>query len=182
MPKRNPSTTEQEFDAGNPLRNQRHELFCYEIAKGSKGSAAYSKVYGTRGNSSEVNAYKLLRNAKIVARVRELQTAAAKGKVMDLAEMLEFLSNVKRTPVGEITADHELAQRVEITEDGTKVWMPDKRACVELCARLQGMLVEKAKVEHSGKIDSTVTLTEDRRKDIMERRRAALEQAAQVRN
>ncbi len=76
---------------------------------------------------------------RIMARIRHLQSQAATSAIMNLREILEFLTRVKRTPIGQIDAGSDLVRRFIIRPDGTKsVSMLDKRACVELAARLQG--------------------------------------------
>jgi hypothetical protein len=64
---------------------------------------------------------------------------------MNLGEILEFLTSVKRTPIGQLDETSELAQRLDITRHGKEIGMPAKRACVELAARLQGYLRNPAK-------------------------------------
>jgi phage terminase small subunit len=61
------------------LPNARHELFCQRIAAGLPASRAYmSAGYTARGNAAEANASRLLRDAKVKARIDELLSQSAK--------------------------------------------------------------------------------------------------------
>lgn len=159
-----------------PLRNPRHETFARLLAEGLSATDAYPRAFphGSR-NRVPSHAYTLRARPEIAARITWLQTQAATDSIMDLREILRFLTDVKRTPIGKVTADSELAERFEETTTGAKkIWMPDKRACVELFAKLQGMLVDRAKVQHGGEIEHTIALSETLRADLLERRQRAL--------
>ena len=76
-----------------PLKNARQERFAQELAKGKSQSEAYRLAgYTAAGNAAEVNASRLIRNAKVAQRVAELQSrAAAKVEVTvaDIARQLD---------------------------------------------------------------------------------------------
>lgn len=100
-----------------PLSNQRHEAFCRAVSRGEPASRAYSGVYHTSGNGAEVNASKLLRNTKVIARVAELKGQAAKrtektvaSLVADLDEAIVFARKCKSPSavVAAITAQARL--------------------------------------------------------------------------
>lgn len=56
-----------------PLKNARHEKFAQGIAKGERASSAYKNAgYSATGNAAEAAASRLLKHAKVAARVREL--------------------------------------------------------------------------------------------------------------
>jgi hypothetical protein len=65
---------------------------------------------------------------------------------------------VVRTPVSEIDATSPLCQKYEVTDAGTKVWMPDKRACILDDARLAGELIDKAEVKDTTPRESIESL------------------------
>jgi hypothetical protein len=147
------------------LSNSRHEAFAQAVASGKTLTAAYSEVFGRTGKSAHECASKLSRSDKVQARVAELRAAvnvtkaaaeaqaaaevasAFRGALMDMAERRAFLAAVVRTPVSEVDEHSPLCQKYEVTEAGTKVWMPDKRACVLDDARLAGELIEKTEVK-----------------------------------
>ena len=61
------------------LPNTRHEIFSQRVASGAPASRAYAAAgYTARGNSAEANASRLLRDAKVRARVAELLDESAK--------------------------------------------------------------------------------------------------------
>lgn len=78
------------------LSNPRHERFAQHVAEAGNGAAAYRLTYGTHGASAEVGGSRLLRNAKVKRRVRELQSETAKGAVMTLEEQRLLLAAVAR--------------------------------------------------------------------------------------
>jgi hypothetical protein len=93
--------------------------------------------------------------------------------VADRRELLEFLTKVMRTPIGEVTAGSDLCERAKTTAVATEFAMPDKRACVEMLARLQGFFTDRSRSEPGGKVDEGFVLTEERRRVLMEKKRAA---------
>jgi phage terminase small subunit len=61
-----------------PLKNARHERFAQELAKGEHASTAYRNAgYSAVGNSAEVSASRLFKNAKVAARIAELRARVA---------------------------------------------------------------------------------------------------------
>src|SRR5258708_3947902 len=124
-----------------PLANSRHEAFAQEVASGKSGTEAYEAVYGVRGrNVATAAGSRLLRDPKVAARVKSFQTAAAQGVVADLHEIQAFLTRVMRTPVADVDASSDLCERRRDTAHGTDLFMPNKRGCVELLAKLQGLI------------------------------------------
>lgn len=78
------------------LTNPRRERFAQHVAEAGNGAAAYRLTYGTHGASAEAGASRLLRNAKVQRRVRELQAETAKAAVMTLEEQRLLLAAVAR--------------------------------------------------------------------------------------
>ena len=112
-----------------PLSNQRHEAFCRAVSRGEPASRAYSSVYHATGNGAEVNASKLLRNTKVIARVTELKGKAATrtektvaSLVADLDEAIVFARQCN-SPAAVVAAialqarllGLEAAQKLEVT-------------------------------------------------------------------
>jgi phage terminase small subunit len=78
-----------------PLKNARHERFAQELAKGKSQSEAYKSAgYSADGNSAEVNAARLLRNAKVSARVEELKGKAAERTVVTIENLTDRLLKI----------------------------------------------------------------------------------------
>jgi hypothetical protein len=125
---------------GIPLRSAPQEAVARLLASGREGTEAYLAVYGGRRQCAIRRSSFLQKDPQFGARVRYLRAEAANGGVMDLQEILEFLTRVKRTPPGEVHADHELAEAIVIRPGFEEIWMPRKLACVGLAVRLLGLM------------------------------------------
>lgn len=165
------------------LDNPKHERFAQLIALLKTAGEAYAECYPESSPAScETLGPKLFRKVQISARVKELQQASATQTTLTMQERREFLANAVRTPIGDIDEKSPLAQAVEYEIIGTektgfrtlmKVKSVGKRECIELDARLAGEF--ETKIKHSGDIGHTVTVTEEERAKIMDRRRAIRE-------
>ena len=96
----------------SPLKNAKHEKFAQLVANGKSETDAYSSIYNTKSrNVARVNASKLLTNASVRARVRELQEENAKINAMSRAEKRNILAmlarDTKLTPKDRISAIQE---------------------------------------------------------------------------
>jgi hypothetical protein len=101
---------------------------------------------------------------------------AERGTVMDRQEILEWLTRIKRTPVGEVNAASDLCAHTKETALGREVWIADKRACVEMAAKLQGFFADHSRGEDGAPAgEGGMVLTEERRMGLMARKRAAVE-------
>lgn len=158
------------------IANQRHERFATLVATGQSGAAAYRSCYRARGASAEANASRLLRNDKVRTRIAELQTATATAAVMSLEEKRLFLAAIVRTPIGRVDEHSPLCQFFRRTKGGLHITMPDKLRAIELDARLAGELMGNtatANVAVKAQVNQYV-VTEERRLELIERRRIAL--------
>ncbi len=122
--------------------NPRHEVFCQKVASGASASAAYHQVYGTSGATAEASASRLLRNAKVSERIRELQSEAAQATVMSLTEMRGLLR--------EIATDKENPPAARVR-------------AIELDARLAGEMPASLRATLTTDSGTTMTLTEQAR-------------------
>ncbi len=78
-----------------PLKNARHERFARWLAEGKSQSDAYKSAgYSAAGNAAEVNAARLLRNAKVCDRVEELKARAAERTVVTVENITERLLKI----------------------------------------------------------------------------------------
>jgi phage terminase small subunit len=105
------------------LDNPRHELFAQEIAKGRSQHEAYRTAgYATKSDgSADSNASRLLSNAKVANRIRELQTEAAKS--IDVT-------------VSSLIAETERARALAESKDQASAMV----SAITLKARLAGIL------------------------------------------
>ena len=85
----------------------------------------------------------MMAQPRMKAYLRELQESAYLANVLSLAEKRSFLADVVRTPVGKLTTEDKLAQRVRYHKgEMVELAMPDKIKALELDARLSGELKE----------------------------------------
>jgi Terminase small subunit len=72
------------------LQNSRHELFAQEIAKGRSQREAYLTAgYITKSDgATDANASRLLSNAKVANRIREIQTEAARSTEVTVSSLI----------------------------------------------------------------------------------------------
>ena len=72
------------------LKNSRHELFAQEIAKGRSQREAYRAAgYLTKSDdATDANASRLLSNAKVADRIREIQTEAANSAEVTVSSLI----------------------------------------------------------------------------------------------
>ena len=122
--------------------NPRQEKFCLEFAKSGNAGGSYQKIYGTsNGATAATNAYRLLKNADIQSRLKEIQDELASERIMDAREIQERLSSIAR---GEVTEEI-------ITSDGERIRkqaaVKDVLRALELLAKCKGMFVAQVDVK-----------------------------------
>jgi phage terminase small subunit len=108
------------------LKNSRHELFAQEIAKGRAQREAYQAAgYLTKSDgATDASASRLLSNAKVANRIRELQTEAAKSI---------------EVTVNSLIAEAERARALAESKDQASAMV----SAIALKARLAGLLIDK---------------------------------------
>ena len=75
------------------LDNAQHEMFAQEIAKGKTGAQAYAAAgYESSANAAAVSANRLLKNAKIKARVDELLAQRQNMEIKATEKAIEKLA------------------------------------------------------------------------------------------
>jgi len=134
------------------LDNPRHERFCQLMFEGRSQAEAYQLTTGCTIESANSNAYRLMEDDGIKGRIRELQAATVKKRMLTRERSLEILHDIVETPIGEINEDHPLAQAVKRSPEGNVVGvkMPAKLDALTLNAKLQGWLTERT--EHTLKL------------------------------
>lgn len=108
--------------------NTRQERFCHALVEGHPQSRAYIEAgYTARGNAAEVEASKMVRLPKVVARVAELQAEAARRceiTVDDLVAQLDLmlkLARVTKNPSAGVTAIMGKAKLLGLIVDRAEV-------------------------------------------------------------
>src|SRR5215467_5457463 len=108
-----------------PLRNPKHEKYVQLLFQGEPQNAAYE---GAGYSFHEGNASRLRRNEKVIARLSELQAAAAKSSEVTVKSLLDELEQA----------------RVQATS--LKQFSAVVRS-IESKARISGLLTEKIEVK-----------------------------------
>ena len=125
------------------LSNQ-HANFCRLMVSGSiNQTIGYMECYpDSTYNSAMSSACDLLGNPKIKEEIARLKGLAEEGDVMTRKEKREFLAKVKRTPIGQIDENSELAQELTVTDTqhGTRktIKMMSKKDAVDLDNKMSG--------------------------------------------
>ena len=160
------------------LSNRRHERFAQLVAKGDSGGAAYRVVCGAKAASAHAAASRLLRIAKVSARIAEIQKAAVCASVMTLLEKRQFLALIVRTPIGQIDENSPLCQWFRRTTGRRATFsirMPDKLQAILLDARLAGELKGNSITVQATAPANGYVMTAERLAELREKKRAAIE-------
>jgi phage terminase small subunit len=118
-----------------PLKNARQERFCQELAKGKSQLSAYVAAGYKRDDGA---AARLSGNVRVAARVEELKARAAERAVVTAADIARQLDE-----------DRKFARKVEQAAAAVSASMGK--------AKVLGLIVDKAKIEHAGGITLNVT-------------------------
>ena len=137
------------------LENAKHELFAQEIAKGASQRDAYKAAgYEVKSDAAaDANASRLLTNAKVKARVAELQERisdvtvekAAVSKAWVIAKLVE---NVERAMTAEPVRDAQGNPTGEYKYNGSVA-----NRALELIGKEQGMFIDRSEVGKPGDFD-----------------------------
>jgi hypothetical protein len=132
----------------------KHEKFCQLIASGSKACDAYREAgYKCNKAAASANAAKLLGNAKIILRIKEIRAKACELSDLSKADAIRYLTRIIHTPIGDLTEKSDLVQ--EFTQEAlganvlkTKIKMCGKLEALKQLAALCGWNApEKIEVE-----------------------------------
>lgn len=122
--------------------NPRQEQFCCEYAKSGNAGGSYQKVYGTTNSATAAtNAYRLLKNADIQSRLKEIQDELASERIMDAREIQERLTAIGR---GEVTEEIIMSDGERTRKQAT---IRDMLKALELLAKCKGMFVAQVDVK-----------------------------------
>lgn len=122
--------------------NPRQEQFCLEYARSGNATASYRKSYGVTDETVSAScASKLLKNAKIQARLKEIQDELASERIMDAREIQERLTAIGR---GEVTEEQILPSGERVQK---QVGIRDRIRAIELLAKCKGMFVAQVDVK-----------------------------------
>lgn len=167
-------------DKNKRLKNKNHERFCQEYIKNrNNGKKAYTIVYGKKKTEqvAEVNASRLLSNAKIKKRIDELMIKIeektlvtperiikeyARIAFLDVRKLFDEDGKLKKiTELDDDTAaavagmDISTFTKLGNEEQGTileivkKIKNVDKKGALDSLARINSMFSDTLKVEHT---------------------------------
>lgn len=109
--------------------NDRQRRFVELVVLGRAAGRAYEEAgYDARGAVADQAASRLLRNVKVVSYREFLRNQARESSQMSLDEMVAYLTNVLRTPVGAVDQNHPLCQEyvhVQADDDEAEEEMVD---------------------------------------------------------
>lgn len=124
--------------------NPRQEHFCALIVAGETAKSAYFNSFPRchSEKTAEVEGCKLLKNPSVEKRISDLrwedEKAMQSDRIATKKEILEFLTEVVRTPAGNVDEEHKLCQSFKNTEGVREIKIPDKIRAVERMAKIQG--------------------------------------------
>ena len=123
------------------LKNPRWEKFCQALVLLGNQAEAYRRAGYRKERTPHdiaVGASRLMTFDGIKQRISQLRAKALLCHDLNREELARFYSSVIVTPVGQVDANHPLAQSVEITDKGIKIRLPDKNAAAAGLSRLHG--------------------------------------------
>ena len=96
------------------------------------------------------NAARLRDNESVATRIEELRARNAEKSQLSRDEALQYLVEILKTPIGEVTAEHRLAQSYDAKSG--KIELPNKLGAMQLLAKMCGWNEpEKHEFEHGYK-------------------------------
>ena len=159
----------------------KHRVFVAEYLTDFNATAAYRRAgYTARGNSAEVNASRLLKNAKVAAAIDEAIEERLRALGVTSYRVLEELSRLAFSDIrnyvkwgtanvslidSEELADDEAAAVAEVSQTPTqhgnsvKFKLHDKKGSLELLGKHLKLFTDKR--EHSGPDGGQITFTFD---------------------
>lgn len=101
------------------LANSRHERFAQEVAKGASATAAYAKAgYEATGAAIGINAGRLLKNAKVRARIDEILAAGARRAEVSVERVLREYARIGFADIRKAVKWRSLITEAGEDEDG----------------------------------------------------------------
>ncbi|GAT35608.1 phage terminase, small subunit [Terrimicrobium sacchariphilum] len=136
--------------------NDRQRKFAELIVGGATAKAAYFEAFPRcrSEKTAETEGSKLLKNPKVASFIEALRWEVAENAKSDLVatrqEVLEFLTEVIRTPAGMVDEEHKLCQSFKFTEGMREIKIPPKLQAAERLAKMLGWDVPEKKVVEAG--------------------------------
>jgi phage terminase small subunit len=121
----------------------KQEKFVQNIIQGMSQADAYRSAYSCKNmtdNSIYVNASKLVADAKVAQRLKELREQLAKPRIMSAQERLEWLTGL-----------------IKSEEESTT----DKLRAADIMNKMQGEYVQKVEAEVKNAVNISIELSDD---------------------
>ena len=138
------------------LDNAQHERFVQELVKGASQREAYRAAgYNTKSDAgADASASRLLSNAKVAARLAEIQTkvealTVEKTAVTKAWVIAKLVENVERAMQAEPVLDNEGKETGEYQYNGSVA-----NRALELLGKEQGMFIDRKEVGKPGDFDN----------------------------
>jgi hypothetical protein len=135
--------------------NDRMRRVCELVVSGHPAGRAYELAgYTARGDAADVCAAKMLGKAKVKEYLAMLRAQASVKAEFTRDDLVGYLVQVIKTPVGEVGEKSQLAQRVKVdAEGGFLVEMPSKIQAAKQLAEVMGWnKPQEVKVDLSTKL------------------------------
>ena len=137
------------------LENARHECFAQLVASGKHSDMEAFSRAGYAKESAHQNACRLRANESVAARIEELRARNAEKCQLSRDQAVQYLVEILKTPIGEVTVDHRLAQSYDAKSG--KIELPNKLGAMQQLAKLCGWN-EPEKFEHGADDELTELL------------------------
>ena len=120
--------------------NDRMRRVCELVVQGKPAGRAYEMAgYSARGDIANRAASRLLQHPRVAEYLAMLQAEASRKAEFTRDDLVGYLVQVLKTPVGEVTAESPLCQRMKVDEaGGFLVEMPGKIAAAKQLAEIMG--------------------------------------------
>lgn len=119
------------------LLNPRREKFCRLYLELGNATEAYRRA-GYHAEEPNRTGSRLLTFDDVKKRISELKAQLVFNQSMKQEELVGYLVATIRTPAGEVTPNHPLAQSYEVSDKGIKIRVPDKNQAAAQLARMHG--------------------------------------------
>ena len=130
--------------------NDRQRAFANLCFEGKEHAAAYRSIYGA-SKGATLRAYKLRHDPRVIAHITALRERSDTKSILTQEDLAKFLSDVIRTPVGELDESSPLAKEINRSESQTSstetIKAHDKLQAADKLAKLMGWNAPD-KVEH----------------------------------
>ena len=140
--------------------NDRMRRVCELVVGGHPAGRAYELAgYSARGDVADQAASRMLGTAKVAEYLQSLRDAAAKKAEYSRDDLVGFLVQVIKTPIGEVGANSHLAQRCKVdAEGGYLIEMPGKLGAAKQLAEILGWnKPQEIKVDMSEKLADIIS-------------------------